>query len=158
MNLTDLLIELHNLLDWATVEDGLGHESMCLYYLGRCFEAVSQNLLPHRGLCMALSVIFVNLIHKILSNPTNPLIQETFKHENQTLAARAHHAIGDSVYRSATIDLAFLPRLLLSANLLVCFLFLRSQSMDIVFKIHFLIWGWILVIGVVAAINKEKKP
>lgn len=30
--------------------------------------------------------------------------------------------------------------------------------MDLIFKIHLLIWGWILVIGFVAAINKRKKP
>lgn len=29
--------------------------------------------------------------------------------------------------------------------------------MDIVFQIHYLIWGWILVIGIDAAINKERK-
>ncbi len=29
--------------------------------------------------------------------------------------------------------------------------------MNIVFQIHFLIWGWILVIGIVAAINKRPK-
>ena len=28
--------------------------------------------------------------------------------------------------------------------------------MDIVFKIHYLIWGWILVIGIVVAINKNR--
>jgi len=28
--------------------------------------------------------------------------------------------------------------------------------MDLIFKIHFLIWGWILVIGIVAAINKKR--
>lgn len=28
--------------------------------------------------------------------------------------------------------------------------------MDLVFEIHYLIWGWILVIGFVAAINKER--
>jgi len=30
--------------------------------------------------------------------------------------------------------------------------------MDIVFEIHYLLWGWILVIGIVAAINKKRKP
>lgn len=29
--------------------------------------------------------------------------------------------------------------------------------MDIFFKINFLLWGWILVIGIVCAINKGKK-
>lgn len=29
--------------------------------------------------------------------------------------------------------------------------------MNLVFEIHYLLWGWILVIGIVAAINKPRK-
>lgn len=32
----------------------------------------------------------------------------------------------------------------------------KGLMMDLVFKIHFLIWGWILVIGFVTAINKKR--